>query len=64
MVDYVIHLEPFSPARDIVSSLLGMLTDFINHVGCKGLRARPIAVSIETKTESRTVEEAKVQLGV
>jgi hypothetical protein len=62
MVDYVIHLEPFSPARDIVSSLLGMSTDSINHVGYKSLRARPIAVSIETK--NRTVEEAKVQLGV
>ncbi|KAL5371968.1 hypothetical protein PMIN06_012779 [Paraphaeosphaeria minitans] len=41
-----------------------MSTDSINHVGYEGLRARPIAVSIETKTESRTVEEAKVQLGV
>lgn len=41
-----------------------MSTDSINHVGYEGLRARPIAISIETKTESRTVEEAKVQLGV
>jgi len=41
-----------------------MSTDSINHVGYEGLRTRPIAVWIETKTESRTVEEAKVQLGV
>jgi len=41
-----------------------MSTDSINHVGYEGLRTRPIAISIETKTESRTVEEAKVQLGV
>ena len=64
IVDYAIHLELSGPARDIVSSLIGMSTDFINHVGYEGLRARPIAVSIETKTESRTVEEANVQLGV
>ncbi|PSN58927.1 hypothetical protein BS50DRAFT_641365 [Corynespora cassiicola Philippines] len=64
IVDYAIHLEPSGPARDIVSSLIGMSTDSINHVGYEGLRARPIAISIETKTESRTVEEAKVQLGV
>ncbi|CAI6342380.1 unnamed protein product [Periconia digitata] len=64
IIDYAIHLEPSSPTRDIISSLVGMSTDSINHVGYEGLRARPIAVSIETKTESRTVEEAKVQLGV
>jgi hypothetical protein len=64
MADYVIHLEPFSLARDIVSSLLGMSTDSIPHVRYKNLHDRPIAVSIETKTENRTVEEAKVQLGV
>ncbi|KAF2245115.1 hypothetical protein BU26DRAFT_77053 [Trematosphaeria pertusa] len=64
IVDYAIHLEPSGPARDIISSLIGMSTDSINHVGYEGLRARPIAISIETKTESRTVEEAKVQLGV
>lgn len=64
IVDYTIHLEPSGPARNIISSLIGMSTDSINHVGYEGLRTRPIAVSIETKTESRTVEEAKVQLGV
>ena len=64
IVDYTIHLEPSGSARDIVSSLIGMSTDSINHVGYESLRARPIAVLIETKTESRTVEEAKVQLGV
>jgi hypothetical protein len=41
-----------------------MSTDSISHVGYEGLRARPGAVSIETKAESRTVEEAKVELGV
>lgn len=64
MVDYAIYLEPYGPARDIVLSLTGMSTDSINHVGYEGLYARPVAVSIETKTESRSVEEAKVQLGV
>ncbi|KAF2462914.1 uncharacterized protein BDR25DRAFT_320402 [Lindgomyces ingoldianus] len=64
IVDYAIHLEPSSRSHDIISSLIGMSTDSINHVGYEGLRSRPIAVSIETKTESRTVEEAKVQLGV
>lgn len=64
IVDYAIHLEPSGPARDIISSLIGMSTDSINHVGYEGLCARPVAVSIETKTESRSVEEAKVQLGV
>ncbi|KAF9733994.1 hypothetical protein PMIN03_006622 [Paraphaeosphaeria minitans] len=64
IVDYAIYLEPSGPARNIISSLIGMSTDSINHVGYEGLCARPIAVSIETKTESRTVEEAKVQLGV
>ncbi|KAF2740440.1 hypothetical protein EJ04DRAFT_455555 [Polyplosphaeria fusca] len=64
IVDYAIHLEPSGPARDIISSLIGMSTNSINHMSYEGLRARPIAVSIETKTESRTVEEAKVQLGV
>jgi hypothetical protein len=63
-VDYAIHLEPSGSARDIISSLIGMSTDSINHVGYKGLRGRPLAVSIETRTESRTVEDAKVQLGV
>jgi hypothetical protein len=64
IVDYAIHLEPSGSARDIISSLIGMSINSTNHVGYEGLRARPIAVSIETKTESRTVEEAKVQLGV
>ncbi|KAK7177462.1 hypothetical protein PSPO01_16490 [Paraphaeosphaeria sporulosa] len=64
IIDYAIHLEPSGRARNIVSSIIGMSTDFIIHIGYEGLRARPIAVSIETKTESRAVEEAKVQLGV
>jgi hypothetical protein len=33
-----------------MSSLFGMSTDSINHVGYESLRARPIAVSIETNT--------------
>lgn len=41
-----------------------MSTNSINHVGYEDLRARPIVASIETKTESRTVEEAKAQLGM
>jgi len=57
-------LEFLGPARDVILSLIGMSSESINHVSYEGLRTRPIAVSIETKTESRTVEEAKVQLGV
>ncbi|OWY53979.1 bzip transcription factor protein [Alternaria alternata] len=60
IVDYVIHFEPSSSARDIVSSLLGMSTDSTNRVGYEGLRARPFAISIKTKTEVQIVEEAKV----
>ena len=61
---YAIHLEPSGLERDIIPSLIGMSTDFINYVGYEGLRAWHIAVSTESKTESRTVEEAKVQLGM
>lgn len=43
---------------------MGMSVDSIIHVGYEGLRARPIGVSIETKTESRTADEAKLKLGV
>jgi hypothetical protein len=64
IVDHVIRLEPFSLARDIMSYLLGMSFDSVNHVGYEGLRARSIAASIESKTESRTVEEAKVESDV
>jgi hypothetical protein len=61
---YTIHLEPSDLERDIIPSLISMSTDSIYYVGYKGLRAWHIAVSIETKTESRTVEETKVQLGM
>ncbi|CBX91614.1 predicted protein [Plenodomus lingam JN3] len=64
IVDYVIFLELSHPARDAVLPLVDMPSQSINHVSYDGLRTRPIAVSIETKTESRTQEEAKVQLGV
>ena len=64
IVDYTIFLELSGCARRIVSSLISMTSESINHVSYEGLRTRPIALSIETKTESRTVEEAKVQLGV
>ncbi|KAF2802870.1 uncharacterized protein BDZ99DRAFT_576470 [Mytilinidion resinicola] len=64
IVDYAMFLELSGPARDAILSLIGMSSESINHATYEGLRIRPIAVSIETKTESRTVEEAKVQLGV
>ncbi|KAH8693443.1 hypothetical protein GQ44DRAFT_779910 [Phaeosphaeriaceae sp. PMI808] len=64
IVDYAMFLELSGPARDASLSLIGMSSESINYVSYEGLRTRPIAVSIETKTESRTVEEAKVQLGV
>ncbi|CAA9959554.1 hypothetical protein PTMSG1_02971 [Pyrenophora teres f. maculata] len=64
IVDYAMFLELSHSARDAILPLVGMSSKSINHVSYEGLRTRPIAVSIETKTESRTVEEAKVQLGV
>ncbi|KAH9859269.1 hypothetical protein J1614_012183 [Plenodomus biglobosus] len=64
IVDYAIFLEPSHLARDAIAPLVPISSASINHVGYEALRTRPIAVSIETKTESRTVEEAKVQLGV
>lgn len=64
IVDYAMFLEPLQPARDALTSLITTSSDSINHVRYEGLRTRPIAISIETKTESRSVEEAKVQLGV
>jgi hypothetical protein len=64
IVDYAMFLEPLQPARDALASLITTSFDSINHVRYEGLRTRPIAISIETKTESRSVEEAKVQLGV
>lgn len=38
--------------------------DSINHTSYLGLFRRPIAVSIETKTISRTEEEARIQLAI
>ncbi|KAF2626363.1 hypothetical protein BU25DRAFT_411764 [Macroventuria anomochaeta] len=64
IVDYVIFLEPSRPARDIITSVIVSPSTSINHITYEALQTRPVAVSIETKTESRTVEEAKVQLGV
>ncbi|CAE7021382.1 hypothetical protein HRS9139_01082 [Pyrenophora teres f. teres] len=64
IVDYAMFLELSHSARDAILPLVRMSSKSINHVSYEGLRTRPIAVSIETKTESRTVEEAKVQLGV
>ncbi|KAF2876860.1 hypothetical protein BDV95DRAFT_624998 [Massariosphaeria phaeospora] len=64
IVDYAMFPELSGPARDAVLSLISTSSESINHVSYEGLHTRPIAVSIETKTESRTVEEAKVQLGV
>ncbi|KAK7178297.1 hypothetical protein PSPO01_15653 [Paraphaeosphaeria sporulosa] len=46
IIDYAIHLEPSGRARNIVSSIIGISTDSIIHIGYEGLRARPIAVSI------------------
>jgi hypothetical protein len=43
--------NPFRPARDIISPLLGISSDSINHVDYEGLRARSIAVSIEQDRE-------------
>jgi hypothetical protein len=64
IVDYAIHFEPSGTARDVISSLVRTSTESINHVGYEAMRVQPIAVSIETKTNSRGMEEAQVQLGV
>ncbi|KAF2628859.1 hypothetical protein BU25DRAFT_447815 [Macroventuria anomochaeta] len=64
IVDYAMFLEPSRPTRNVVASLIATSSESINHVSYEPLRTRPIAVSIKTNTESRTVEEAKVQLGV
>lgn len=73
MVDYAIYLEPnkSSPNDDIstplsrsISSLITEFDQSINHTAYYSLRHRPLAISIETKTETRTTEEAKVQLGI
>ena len=47
-----------------ISSLITDITQSINHTPYISLRHRPIAVSIETKTISRSEEEARVQLGI
>ncbi|KAF2029780.1 hypothetical protein EK21DRAFT_89553 [Setomelanomma holmii] len=64
IVDYAIFLLPSRLARDAIAFLITNSSASINHASYEALRIRPIAVTIETKTESRTVEEAKVQLGV
>ncbi|KPM44076.1 hypothetical protein AK830_g2421 [Neonectria ditissima] len=50
-------------SRDI-SNLVTNSSDSINHIPYPALRHRPIGISIETKTISRTEEEARVQLGI
>ena len=57
-------LELLHPERDAVLPLVVMTSKSINQVNYEDLRTRLIAVSIETSTESRTVEETRVQLGV
>lgn len=41
-----------------------LATPSINHTNRHGIRNNPIAISIETKTISRTEEEARVQLAI
>lgn len=77
MVDFAIFLDPSigrsdndadkttSPSLgDVISSITSTPTESINHTTYYSLRRRPVAVSVETKTMSRTEEEALVQLGV
>lgn len=63
IVDFVIFLEPASLAADVIAECIDF-DESINHTTHEGLQHRPIAVSIETKTESRPPGEAKEQLGV
>lgn len=78
MVDFVICLGPDNdsegtgdPPKPYICSTLRRVSDIItdtlssiNHTTYPSLRHRPIAVSIETKTISRTKEEAQVQLAL
>lgn len=79
MVDYVLFIgdaqeDPLKakyanmrPSNDLMDELARIIVeapDSINHTPYFALRHRPIAVSIETKTTSRTEEEARVQLGI
>lgn len=64
ILDYAMFLEPSRLAHNTITFLTISMSASIDHVSYEALPTRPIAVSIETKTESRTVEEAKLQLGV
>lgn len=47
-----------------ISKFVREWSDSINHISYVALRHRPIFLGIETKTISRTEEEARVQLGI
>lgn len=65
MVDYVVNMEWSGDDLDRIASLLPESTwSSVNHTTYVPLRFRPIAISIETKTISRTEEEARVQLAI
>jgi len=52
IADCAIYLDYSGPAREILSSLISILTNSVNNVGYKGLFAKPSTISIEPKTES------------
>ncbi|KND86760.1 hypothetical protein TOPH_08626 [Tolypocladium ophioglossoides CBS 100239] len=71
MIDYGIYLEdgehrqrPSGTLQERLARHAEVMTPSVNHINRLGLRTKPIAVSIETKTIGRPEEEARVQLGI
>lgn len=70
MVDFGIYLAGNTPCngpqtlQERLASAPYLTSPSINHTNRLSLQAKPLAISIETKTISRTEEEARVQLGV
>ncbi|KAF4470117.1 hypothetical protein FALBO_2982 [Fusarium albosuccineum] len=70
MIDYGIFLSgqttdsPREHLQRRVANRPELVTPSINHTNRLGLRTKPIAISIETKTMSRPEEEARVQLAI
>ncbi|KAF5023775.1 hypothetical protein F66182_4168 [Fusarium sp. NRRL 66182] len=62
-IDFVIHLGD-AEIQSRIASRRWMFTPSINHTNRDGLRKKPIAISIETKTINRSEAEARVQLAI
>ncbi|KAI0867219.1 hypothetical protein GGS24DRAFT_486286 [Hypoxylon argillaceum] len=66
IVDFVIYLNEDND--EVMQAALAMLTPdvlcSVNHINPISLQRYPIAINIETKTISRTEEEARIQLAI